>query len=418
MTKLKFTALAIVAALGVIWYFEGFPFIYFIITIIAAGLFGLIVVGLTVPLYIHLLVNHPGEDTKSGFHLFTMPEEGKVKQVVRGDVLVRMIMLYSGRRFARLGERSGASYWEIIDKKPGEAEESPLADIHWFLKPWAWYVYMLTGAVYTGIYPFQTVREYRFERIKMHRQEQEPTKPKDATKESDDTLTKGNNVSLVVEEDMSDHFRTRQFLFPFRIVSADTKDKIPVEILGVIKAHVTNPFKTAFGTDRWDHQLVNMTTNAITNYTRTTPIDEILTAKDSDDAKRINEAVTKITEDEDIYGIEIDGVDILDITANVNETDRSALQAEGIARQLGKATVIDGQSRAQSLAAINEVVDKGGNNALEALRIEGLVRAAKEAQGGTVLLGINGPQSMDPITTASLAEIKKLNRRLSQQRGA
>lgn len=424
MQKFRLTVVGIAVALAVIWYFEGFPFIYYVVTIIAAALFGLFVVGLTIPFYVHLLVNTPGRTTKSGFHLFTYPEEGKVKLVVKGDTLERMIMLYAEHCFARIGERTSPSYWEIRPTKgyvakidgvdvpqPDMPEEDPLEGISWFFKPLAWYVFQITGAVYTGIYPFQKVREYSFERIKMHRQEI-------VGDESDVSGNRGSNISLVVEEDQSDHFRTRQFLYPFRIVSADTKDKIPVEILGVIKAHVTNPHRAAFGTDRWDHQLVNMTTNALTNFTRSTPIDDVLTSNKPEDAQRINNAVLGISEDQKMYGIQIDGVDIIDITANVNDVDRSKLQAEGLARQVGKATVLEGQSRADAVHAMNKVTKKGGAHALEVMRIEGLVRAAEAAQAGTVILPMGGQTSTDPAIAAQLAELKKLNRRLSQQRGA
>jgi len=401
--------------------------------------FGLFVLGLITPLFIHLLVNQPGGQEKSGFHLFTYPEEGKVKLIVRGDTLVRMIMLYSGHRFARDGERSGAPYWEIIPTKgrtkngltySDSKSESPLAGIHPLLKPWAWYVYMITGAVFTGIYPFQTVREQLMERTHMTRAEDS-----DATKNPDGTpkeplksnqAPSGHNFRLTVIEDYSDHFRARQFQYVFRIVSADTKDKIPLGVIGVIKAEVTNPHKTAFGTDRWEKQLVNMTTDAITNFARYNKIDSFLSAETKEDAEKLNEAILAIKEDQLLYGIEIIGVDIIDVSPILSEDDLSKLHAEALAIQVGKAIVIEGDSRAQAtlldgtsrakvLDLLNEANNKGGAHAMETIRIEGLVRAAEAAKGGTVLLSMGGQPPVDSMNAAILAELKKINR--SQEQG-
>src|SRR5690606_22164353 len=105
---------------------------------------------------------------------------------------------------------------------------------------------------------------------------------------------RGNNIVLEVKEDFSDHYRAREFLYPFRVSEADTKDKISVNVLAVIKAQTTNPHKSAFGTDRWDHQMVNLATNAVTNFTRAHNLDEVLTAQKEGDAEAINNAIKKI----------------------------------------------------------------------------------------------------------------------------
>ncbi len=217
----------------------------------------------------------------------------------------------------------------------------------------------------------------------------------------------GNNIVLHVEEDISDHFRARQFLYPFRVSAADTKDKISVNILVVIKAHVTNPHKAAYGTDRWDLQLVNLATNALTNYTRTHDLEDVLSAQDEAQARGLNEAIKKIKHDEKQYGIEIDGVDIIDISPNLTAEEKSDLYAEALAKTKGKATVIDGESRAAALRAINEANEAGGATAIETLRTEALVRAAEAAKGGTVLLPMGGGAQSVPTQAAILAELKK-----------
>lgn len=350
-----------------------------------------VVLALTTPLFIKNLVNTPGGSEKSGMHFFTFPEEGKVKIVVRGDVVVRMIMLYGEHRFARTGSKDSPEYWKIVDG----ASEDPLEGISKFMRPWAQYVYATTGAVFTGIYPFQTVREYPIERTQMLR---------------DEVQDKETNIRLHVKRDFSDHLRAREFLYPFRVGAADTKDKVPLNILAVIKARVVNPHKAAFGTDRWDVQLVNLATNAVTNYTRAHDIDQTLSVSDPAHAEAMNLAIQAIQEDEENYGIQIEGVDIIEISPVLSEADRSKLYAEVLAKSEGKATVIDGKSRAQALKDLNKANAAGGEYSIETMRAEALVRAADAAKGGTIILTAAATgANTDPTQAAILAELKKLN---------
>ncbi len=366
-------------------------------------LLNIIAFMLLTPLFIGYLINRSegtDPDEKSGFHLFTFIEEGKAKIIVKGDLIDRMIMVFADHSFARVGSRDSAKYWQI-KRKPGNAED-PLEDVYWLFRPWARYVYAVTGAVFTGIYPFQRVREYTLERTKVHRNEK--TTSEDIS-DSDKGL-QGSNIFLEVEEDISDHLRVQQFIYPIRIPAADTQDKVSVNILAVLKARVTNPHKAAFATPRWDHQLVNLATDAVNNYTRISPLDLVLSAKDDNGAKGLNRAILSIKEDERKYGIEIEGVDILDISPNLPEDEKKLLHAEALAKPVGKATVIDGDSRAQVLRKINNANKAGGAFAIETLRSEALVRAAGAAKAGTVILPAGGTQN-DPMSVALLAELRK-----------
>lgn len=393
--KLTFGAIFVIALVTLFLAVPSTPRVI-ILGFITAIMLALIVVGLMTPLFIDVLVNKPIGTNKSGFHLFTYPEEGKVKIVVRGDRLVRMIMLFADHTFAKQGPKDSPEYWEIV-KTPGKSQD-PLMGIKWYLLPWASYVYRITGAVFTGIYPFQRVREYTIERTKMTRDEK--------------TADKRDNIILEVKTDISDHFRVRQFIYPFRVVSADTKDKVAVNVLAVIKAHITNPHKAAFATDRWDLQLVNLATNATTNYTRSNDLGAVLTA-DGDLAvvTGLNDAILLIKNDEKEYGLDMDGVDVIDISPNLDDKEKAKLYAEALAKPVGKATIIDGQARAQNLRDLNEANAAGGEFALETMRTEAAVRAAAAAaQGGTVILSIGGAApATDPTQAAILAELKKLN---------
>jgi len=359
------------------------------------------------PLYAGSLVNKPSKDGPSGPHFFTFPEEGKAKIIVRGDRIIRMVMIFGGHRFQRDSRnpdatRENAAYWEIEETPRGQKDEDPLAGIVWFLKPWARYVYNTTGAVFTGIYPFQTVHEYPLERTKVHRNEHED--------EDSEKARKMNNMVLEVVNDYSDHFRVQEFLYPFRVPAADTKDKVPLNILAVLKVRTKNPFKAAYATTRWDLQTVNLANNAVTNFGRAHTFDQVLVAETPEQARELNEAVEEIRDDEEVYGIDIVGVDLLDLSPNLSPEDKSKLYAEVIANSLGKATERDGLARANALRELNKAIDEGGPNSVQALGFEALVRAAEAAKGGTVILGGNVAGGTESQTLAAiLAELRKQN---------
>jgi hypothetical protein len=338
-----------------------------------------------------LFINRPGETVKSGFHLFTKLEPGQVKAIVRGDKLVRMVTNTAGKRFARTGEYDSAEYWELVDGKT----ENPVADVWEPLRGWA-------GLVFTGIYPFQRVREYTLERTKVNRSEV-----------GREHATGKSNLELEVETDISDHYRTREFLFPMHITGAETKDKIPLDIIGVAEMEVVNAYKAAFGTDRWDQKVINLVTDAINAITKTLPLDEALTAN-AGGGLAIQQAATDIKEDTEVCGIEIVGFKILEINPVLSPEGLVAIQAEAIALQKAKATRVDGKARADALRDLNEANAAGGDHSVATMQAEALVRAAEAAGrgGGSVILMPGGDRaSVDPTQVAILAELKKLNQR-------
>lgn len=366
------------------------------------GLFILYTVfGLLTPLFIHSLVNKPeGHDprVRSGFHLFTFIGPGEVKLIENGDDLVRMVMNTGGKRFARDGNRDEEAYWEIVD---GETE-NPLADISWFFKPWAWYVYRTTKTVFTGIYPFQKVLEYPMERTKIKKVENRSAAP--GTRES------RSNNSLTVIEDFSDHFRLRQFQHTVHIKEAETKDKVPLDFLGIAEAEVRNPFKTAYGTDRWEQGLINVLTDKLNLNTKTLTVDQILTAETREQALSIAAGVKDIDEDTKTLGLEIKAFRVLELDPILPEDELKILRAEALAIQAGKATRHEGMALADHLRSVNAANNEGGLHALETLRYNAQVRTAEAAQGGTVFIQTGGSGSTpDPVQAAILAELQKLN---------
>lgn len=344
-----------------------------------------------------IFVNRPTTE-RSGIHFFTIVGPGEVKIIVRGKKPVRMVMNTAGKRFARDNSKNDPSYWELVDS---DFSEDPTDQIHWMFRWWAKIVYEATGAVFTGIYPLQRVYEYDLQRTVIDRSE----------KEGRDLLTQSNLV-LTVKSDLSDHLRTRQFLFPVHVTKADTNGKIPVDIIGVAEMEVTNPHKAAFGTDRWDNAMTNLITDVVTNETKQMSLDSALTGTSSEDVSRISSAVTRITDDEKFSGIDIKAFRILEVNPALDRAGLLAIQAEELAKQQAKATRLEGKARADNLRELNQANEEGGKHALASLEAEALVRAAEAAGkgGGTVILMPSGNKSVDPTQTAILAELQRQNR--------
>lgn len=334
-------------------------------------------------------VNQP-TGQPSGIHFFTRLSPGEVKIIVRGKKPVRMIMNTAGKRFHRIRDKNYPEYWKIVD---GPTED-PTSDIHPLIRPWAKVVYHATGLVFTGVYPIQRVYEYELERTSIRR----------------DEAGGKSNIVLAVKTDVSDHFRTRQFLFGMHVTKAESNDKIPLDIIGVAEMWVENPHLAAYGTDRWDHSVVNLVTDTITAETKQMTLDQILTAGSEDEARRINTAVERITDDQLLCGIQVDSFRILEINPALNGDELAKIQAEALALQVAKATRIDGKARADVLREMNKAHTEGGEYSIASMEAETFVRAAEAAgkSGGTVILQPQGGSKADPTHVAILAELQKL----------
>lgn len=345
-----------------------------------------------------IFVNQPDGLKKSGIHFFTKLAPDQIKIIVRNKKIVRMVTNTSDAKFARVGTIDDPSYWEL---ESGRGSEDPTSDISWPFKTWSKIVYFQTGAVFTGIYPIQRVYEYELERTIINRSER--------------VERKTSNIVLTVKNDLSDHFRSCQFLVAMHITGAETLDKIPLDIIGVAEMKVVNPHKAAFGTDRWDQAVINLVTDALTRTTKQLRLDDVLTASSAESAERLGCAIKQITEDEIVCGIQIIKFRILEINPVLDEAGLKAIQAEAIALQQAKATRIDFDARADGLRAINKANSEGGDTAIISMQMEGYVRAVEAAgkSGGTVIMApptVGSSNGNDLILAAILAEIQKTNR--------
>lgn len=357
----------------------------------------------------------------STFGFFTKLAPGQVKIIERGERFVHCIMRYDGHLFKGQDpnndiRRNTSDYWEVVETKkhPGTQDAHPIPTPKWrwtiafFGIPvlwWLWkrWVYMVTGHVFTGIYPFQQVLVYPIERSR--------------------TVKRSDGVEEVFRvADYSDHFRVADFRFPVLTPSADTKDKIAVKVLNELIARCFNPYLTAYGTDDWSPRLYAAASDGVTNFTRPRPLEEVLSGTAvtiralGDEIKKIGERPVSGTTASDTpnstlpFGIEISQVLTVDISL-ANPSDAQKLGDLAIARVDRQAKEERAKGDAAQLREQAEIMNQYGHNGLAVLAAERNVRtadAAAKGKGAVVVVG-GGSNTVDPIEAAMLHELKQLN---------
>lgn len=378
--------------------------VQFFLGALAAGTFVLLIFMFLAPFLISngWLVNKPTKDGPSGPHLFTQIGPGDVKWIIRGKTPIRAIENTGGLRFERKGtDRQTAEYWNIIEG-PDEREDL-FKEIWWPLRLWARYVFMISGCVFTGIWPFQRVYEYKLNRIKI------------VTDEINLTPGKENPTRLIPVQDYSDHFRNRMFQDTLLIEGAETLDKIPLNILLIFEGRVVNPYLTAYNNDGWDNALSAIIKARISQKTRSMKLDDVLTALNDDHARALSDAVIprnknltvkKEHEITKVIGILPIDVKILEIDPVGTPEQLEQLRAHGFSLQKAKATRADGQARADVVTMMKTA--EGDDGGL-ALTLEARVKMTEAAAkgGNLILLDMGGDTKANQIEVAQLDALRR-----------
>jgi hypothetical protein len=382
--------------------------------VIISGTFVFVMASLPILGGVHALVNRPNllqppnwdgisKFEKSTFGFFTFLEPGRVKVIERGKRFVRAIMDYDGHMFK--GESNSntltpdhADYWEVV-QSGSEPDSHPLpfpgfkGGPFWILRSapsiawWMYkmYVYTITGAVFTGIHPFQSVRTYPIERFKIHRD------------------TKGE-ITLEKINDYSDHYRVAQFQFPVFVPSADTKGKIKVGVRLNPIAKGINPNKIAYQTDDdWTSRFAAAVANAVTNFTRTRPLKEVMsgTPKTVGDLAKAVMDITSILD----FGMKIVHVEIFDISLADTKLEEKIADLE-LARVEREALEERAKGRAADVRETGRALEEFPAGSIIPAQ-EARVRAAEAAGPGAIVM-IGGDSTITAGEAALIAQIKKL----------
>jgi len=356
---------------------------------------------------------------------FTFLEPGRAKIIERGDRFIRILMRYDDHSFR--GEtslrtktstgkdlakgpiaRNEAAFWDVIKTPKGELDTHPIStslrrghfDLVWL---WSRYVYRITGAVFTGIPPFQTVRTYKLSRLLKVPAEK-------------------GGYDFEVETDYSDHFRASYFQFFVRIDEAETQDQAPLDIDFAATLRVQNPYQTAYEAADWSTQFTTALTNVILNHIRGLTRSEV-TAEDTSDAsyhaKRLSSAGMRINKGDKTshiiaipkFGLKMDKLE----TLSIKVADKELKEAlAGIAKSEARATarVNEGDAEAAAQGALMKKAATHGRFGELVVTTERDVRTAKAAgvNGGSVIVNTGGQQGGVDSKTAFLREsLERIN---------
>jgi regulator of protease activity HflC (stomatin/prohibitin superfamily) len=359
--------------------------------------------------------------SKFGFFVKLVP--GREIRIELGGIAVKGMMATDHRMY--LGEqandytRKHAEYWENVPTPPGYEDSHPIP-APWKKRTWKWliyspfsivwwlwklYVYKLTGAVFTGIYPFQMPRVVPMERFVMR--------------------VKNGNAVVDRIEDYSNHYRVEQFMFPLLIGDVDTQDMIPLKILLNVVASVFNSYLTAYRTDdRWSSRLIASITDPVTAYARSTSLRTLWVAASEAVARTLAERVMALGRRQlppvpldqldprspCVYGIQIHSVEIIDISP-MNDTDTLAFGAEARAevqkralKQLAEGNAAELTETGKAMAAMDVAIT---NNpaALEIARLQARIRtaqAAADGKGNNLIIVDGGSINQDQALMAQL----------------
>ena len=277
----------------------------------------LIPIGIFLPLFVfgvfiaYSLQNKPftmidGKATKSDFGFFTALLPGQVKIIIRGGSFIRPIMKTDGYTFKGLVDPSvskdnPSEYWEIVEigkldtnLKKNVVSAYPVSspnDSFWlniffitYRYPWwLWkrFILRFTGLVFTGIWPFQTVKIYPIRYFR-------------------ETTDDSGRKTLVEQNNYSDHYRLKPFDFIVPIESSDTKDFVPVKLTITFQGRISNPYDVVTSTDggNWSLRVFNHLPSKVNDYTRNREFKDVLTGEETG----LIDTINKLGADDGIRG--------------------------------------------------------------------------------------------------------------------
>ncbi len=386
------------------------------------GVFLWTIVGglmLATPLFIDQLVNKPGKDSPSGPHYFTYLKPGQAKIIVRtgaetGGRVVRIMMLDPDITFKREGSMQAAKYWEtepVKDAKKGTNDDI-FPEIAFFLRPWARYVFWAKGAVFTGLYHFQRVYEYKLPREKAER------------------TAKTGEYEVTNRASFSDHFRTKTFVVVVNVPDANTNDGYAAKVLVELPMYVPGPYAAAFNVDDYYSHAVNLSVAVIRDWAAGFGISAFLasdntatdfTAARNEATARLKKMIrVRLKEVFDTKGVMVESPNILDISVKLSDVewerlrtvvqarrdaqasgikvaqDATNLEAMGTAEKKSRTLIAEGV--AAGLTAMIEATQKGGDIGTLMARLQAQVDTIKAAGSESrIILNIGGESTANTL---------------------
>ena len=272
---------------------------------------------------------------------FTTVEEGQAKAVTINGRFRKFLMSYSGHVFKHQNDggvaaatATPADDWEI---KPLDHELG-------FFERKAYLPKFLRGIRWIGLPPFAETYTYHFRW------------------ESVVQTTSGTEVNLNDEHAIG-HILVRSDIYGAKLLSAECRDNIPLNVPFFIYGRVINPYKALFQTEKWLEATINLITGHLRTFVGTHSYDALRQAKnnDADSSRDIAEhlkAVYAIIEKD--FGFKIERLEIQDVEP-ASELAKDFIKASTqayVAEEKAKAIIAEAKGESARVKGIYDEVAK------------------------------------------------------------
>ncbi len=274
--------------------------------------------------------------------LWITPKEGEAVAVLRNKKFHKMILRYTGHRFADEPKGEVFDYLEMYnivrDENPG------------LISTFTSIVFPIRGVSWIGIPPFYSVHKYKFEWMDDRFEKREP-----------------EEIEWIL---------VQKYVYGIILDKIELEGGIPYTIKLLITLQVTNPAKALFRVKRW----LDATMERISGWARdefsSLSIDDFVAPEGDKEMaayaahcgprletalKRImDSARTQLTPE---FGVSVSIVQVVEIDP-ADEGLRSIIIQREVAKQKALAAIEEARGQAEAINIVNEAAEKMGSNAM------------------------------------------------------
>lgn len=297
--------------------------------------------------------------------LFTTVKEGTIKTIMRGDSFERFIMSFSGYHLNdprkngpkkdlyhaefknSRGKMEKIPDWEVVyhgkDNRKGfdtEKEDNDYDDRPWLLKK--------LGLYWVGWPWVNNVYVYGFEWKETYTE-------------------KGGKENILPRAEATDFIYVADFTYAILTEEAETKDRLPVNVLTLITVAIRNPYRALFSGEDWMRRVTSAINRHVRNFVGSKNFQELIfleVEKWSDFSRPIIKLSYKLLDDKKEppfglkgrYGAEIRTADLqtIELSGDAKKQDQEATTKEYAAKQEAAAMLLTGQAKADVIEKIGE----------------------------------------------------------------
>lgn len=325
---------------------------------------------------------------------FTTVKEGSVKAIMRGKTFDHFIMSFAGyhlndprkKKFYKpeIGKKNDKDEtmmeklpdWEIVYHGIGNKKGFEINnDLFYDGRPW---LLRKLGLYWVGWPWAMSVYVYQFEWNETY------------------TEKEGGEEKILPRAAPTDYIFIADFIYAIKTIGAETKERLPIDVLTLVTIAVRNPYRALFSGEDWMRRITAAINRRVRIFVGGKTYAEIVSTggknpdaeNESEFSSPIVNLNTRLPNDPEgsapsglrgRYGVEIRTADLqtIDLSGDGKDAHQEAATRVYVAEQDAKATVLKGKATA-------EVIEMTGNK--EALALAARLKVIKENGGEGMML--------------------------------